>query len=500
MKYSLIILGLCFYGHLIAQEPGTLDLSFGDGNTQGYVELDVSAVAGKVVSQIGPDGKIYLTGKTASKILIIRLLPDGEYDTSFGGDGILELSFGNTQYCGDILLLESGELLVGYSSYDDSYYLQDFSIIKLDSGGDQILEYGYNGVANYITGISNTMRDMVLHDNNRIVFCGHGYLEQGLGWIVSSVDEFGFNDFDFSLPQQQFNSEYVHTAGEMVVLSDSRVAVAGYSGSVATLVMLTSNGEFDVSFGDEGVVLLAGENNYASAVIDRNLSDQILISVLVYEDDLYHTKLFLYEPNSTLNQEFGESGMVEFVETTNNVGVNDIKFQPNGYAVICGSKVNIMTDSISPFIMRILPDGSMDTAFGSFGMGEIVEEYSGMFYTDCGFQNEDKIIAVGRKNDKLVVARYHSGGMLLNHELESSKMDISVQPNPFENFFQVKIPENLLGDVVFTLTDLQGRHLENKRNRTNDVCDFDVRDLPAGMYLLSVANGIVHKEFRLVKQ
>ena len=172
MKYSLIILGLCFYGHLIAQEPGTLDLSFGDGNTQGYVELDVSAVAGKVVSQIGPDGKIYLTGKTASKILIIRLLPDGEYDTSFGGDGILELSFGNTQYCGDILLLETGELLVGYSSYDDSYYLQDFSIIKLDSGGDQILEYGYNGVANYITGISNTMRDMVLHDNNRIVFCG----------------------------------------------------------------------------------------------------------------------------------------------------------------------------------------------------------------------------------------------------------------------------------------------------------------------------------------
>jgi uncharacterized delta-60 repeat protein len=98
--------------------PANVDTSFGEGGRR-IVDLGGSDVAHGVVVQ--PDGKIIVAGTTTtsgatgtSKIAVVRLLPTGDFDSTFGTNGISVISIPGAKLQGNAVGLQSnGDIVVG---------------------------------------------------------------------------------------------------------------------------------------------------------------------------------------------------------------------------------------------------------------------------------------------------------------------------------------------------------------------------------------------------
>jgi len=242
---------------------GSPDLTFGEG--------------GKVVQPVGPeydhvngatlqpDGKIVLVGVSgqyypSQDVAIARFNSDGSLDNTFANGGKLILNLGQwSEEARDIAVLSDGKLLIsGYTNVDAINY--NFLVLRLNSDGSYDNSFGTNGIK--IT-------------NGGMTACG-GYgltvLPDGR-FYVAGVYDFS-NSYDFVVaryladgtPDPLFgNGGFVITgyntydmAKSVVVQSDNKVIIAGYSGfwpqADFALVRYHENGTKDESFGNAGVV------------------------------------------------------------------------------------------------------------------------------------------------------------------------------------------------------------------------------------------------------
>ncbi|MBK6731838.1 MAG: hypothetical protein IPG60_13040 [Bacteroidetes bacterium] len=86
-----------------SQTSGVLDITFGDTGTFTTAFGPQYDVPQGLIIQ--PDGKIVVSGTagtidgTVTNLVLIRLNPDGTYDTSFGEDGIASVDLGISTIC-----------------------------------------------------------------------------------------------------------------------------------------------------------------------------------------------------------------------------------------------------------------------------------------------------------------------------------------------------------------------------------------------------------------
>ncbi|MBW3575339.1 MAG: hypothetical protein KY450_10780 [Actinobacteria bacterium] len=170
---------------------GALDPSFGQGgisyvNTTGIVngsEQNLNESARQSIAQ--PDGKIvvgsYSEGTDNSAIpRVIRLLPDGQLDTTFDGDGIATAPlFGtapNETEFYDIALQGSSYIVTGYGRPGLSGTVDMFAA-RFTSDGTWDRTYGDGGLARIdLAGQDDRGRDLVVFPDGRALLVGSGKL------------------------------------------------------------------------------------------------------------------------------------------------------------------------------------------------------------------------------------------------------------------------------------------------------------------------------------
>jgi uncharacterized delta-60 repeat protein len=123
--------------------------------------------------------------------------------------------------------------------------------------------------------------------------------------------------------------------------------------------------------------------------------------------------LIRYLPNGTLDSTFGTNGIVA-TQAGNNWGdyATDVAVQPDGKIIICGQASRTGPTAYDFVLVRYLPNGMLDTNFGS----------NGITFTDFGYydkanalaiQPDGKIVVTGEATyDGMVVARYLPDGAL----------------------------------------------------------------------------------------
>lgn len=102
---KIALTGLVLSQSLLAVDLGSLDFSLDDGNTEGFVvnEADIQGSGHRNYGNdvlVDPFGKIYVVGTTVTdrdpvvttSVRVIRYLPSGILDTSFSGDGIVDIT------------------------------------------------------------------------------------------------------------------------------------------------------------------------------------------------------------------------------------------------------------------------------------------------------------------------------------------------------------------------------------------------------------------------
>ncbi len=333
---------------------GDLDPTFGT-NGKVVTGFDVPDVPDAIATAVAlqPDGKIVAAGwlfdATANvDFMVTRYNPDGSLDTTFDSDGRVRTDFfGRSDIATALVVQPDGKILVTGTVEDDTSQFH-FAVVRYLPNG--MLDPTFDSDGKAIGGFYGFAEAMALQPDGKIVVAGSGFHGGSNGDItLSRYNPDGTPDGSFG------TGGTVHT--DFGGLLD-----------VPAAVLLLPGGKL--------VVVGSTETNVTSSDI----------------------ALVRYNADGSPDGTFGGAGRIAIDFGGGEVAM-DAVLQPDGRIVVSAS---ISNPSGSFSVLRFLPDGRLDTAFGTDGRA---------FTTFSGF--DEAALAVAMQADGKIVA----GGLALTSTL-----------------------------------------------------------------------------------
>jgi uncharacterized delta-60 repeat protein len=358
---------------------GTLDPTFGDG---GIVWLKYpGSGANAVVVQL--DGKIVVGGYTGPrKFAVVRILPDGSLDPSFGAAGLVETTLGvlNPGYVALALQGDGKIVAVGTTTYAGGKQ-DDFAVVRYLSNGTIDPAFGDGGAV--VTDFSST------NDNPASV----RLLPDGRILVGGQSEPTGANpNTDFALVRLNTDGSLDTTfgtggkvrvdvhgtqdhGGYVALLPGGRAIIGGQSGTTAgntafemSAAGLNADGTLDPTFADAGKMVTSfggsGSQRVLSAAVDA--TGRILLGG-VYSgsgpDDFGALRL---APSGAFDTTFGDGGLVATDFNGQSDEITALLPQSDGKLLVAGFSVPVGGGS-SIASARYLASGQLDPTFGTGG-------------------------------------------------------------------------------------------------------------------------------------
>jgi uncharacterized delta-60 repeat protein len=236
---------------------GRLDPSFGGtGIVVTNLGGDDRDGANAVVVQ--PDGKIVVGGHRGADAAVVRYLPDGRLDSTFGRNGVVVSDFGGEERAIALLLRPDGRLVVVGLKPDGLILSRYFRDGRLDPG------FGRGGIVSTRTpGIE--WRTATPGRDGTIVVAGARIVTgeaQGMALAVARYRADGRPDRTFAGDGLTVTRTFRHWAGatHVAVRPDGRIVLGthGHAGANLAgfaLVRLRKNGSLDSTFGTRGIAV-----------------------------------------------------------------------------------------------------------------------------------------------------------------------------------------------------------------------------------------------------
>ena len=241
---------------------GVLDETFGNNGT---VQLPDFGQANAI--EVLPDDRIVVAGflyddtSEVLRVAVVRLLPDGTLDSSFGGDGIVETDAGS-QYSvayGLDVQADGSVLIAGEIERADVDYFIRLLIARYRDDGTPdpgfgiggLVEAGTGGDFDYGRGITVQGGKPIVagfsEDGDEDLFVAR--LNSGGGFDVSFSGD-GLATVGFPNPCGSRNDD---GANALLLQPDGKVVAAGFAGgNYLALARFESDGELDPAFGVGG--------------------------------------------------------------------------------------------------------------------------------------------------------------------------------------------------------------------------------------------------------
>lgn len=231
---------------------GSLDQTFGaSGIVLTPFERDEALIKDLLIQA---DGRIVAAGRARtgndSDVVVARYNPDGSLDSSFSGDGI-EITQVGTVSTGGVSLeaLPDGKLLVAATAYSSPY---NAYLLRYLPDGALDPTFGQGGIAAQNLGGPVTVDDMALQRDGKILLVGM----RPSGFGVTRVNADGQIDTSFgnagaaiALALNGVTRVAQDRAGGVLVAGRYLVS----TGSEYAVVRFDSNGALDSTFGENGV-------------------------------------------------------------------------------------------------------------------------------------------------------------------------------------------------------------------------------------------------------
>lgn len=386
--------------------PGERDPSFG---TNGLVETHLGGpvssedyardVATDSSGRVVLVGRSERNGQTESDAIIIRYTTSGALDPTFGGgDGIVRLHFGagSFDYLGSVAIDGSGRIVVAGGTASDircTTYC-DPVLIRLTESGQLDPTFSGDGFVT-ISGDERYASSVAIDSAGRILLA--------CGSAVYRLTEAGAFDTTFGhLGRAPVEEAYydlsVDSAGRIVVASDYGV------------MRLLSDGQRDSSFGVYGdgsasVDISPGSSDFVYAVA-VDASDRVVAGGVSFPPgSSWGGQPFVvrFTPSGVLDQSFSGDGIV----LGGDEGlVTDLMVDHAGRYLAVGYSDEL--DTGQNVLIRYLPDGSFDPAFGG-GFGFALVPF---FADDVATDASQRIVVSGVGGEEggdeidFAVARY----------------------------------------------------------------------------------------------
>jgi uncharacterized delta-60 repeat protein len=256
------------YSWIVARfgTDGTLDTTFsGDGWTQIDLGGDRTSAAVQAIRflQDGPDLDIVVAGNAGyqqGRLGIVRLNPDGSFDTAFGSGGIVTDAIGATPQNMDI---QSDGRIVIHGG------LTNPTLARYTTAGALDTSFGTGGVVT--AGVAGTFRDMSILPDDDIMLLGEGSgnaiamrLTPG-GSLDGTFGSGGVAAYDLGVADQ-LRAVVQDASGNLVMVGRHRTIGGTF---VEFLIVRTSgNGVLDATFGVGGFLLERRSDEARAVALD----------------------------------------------------------------------------------------------------------------------------------------------------------------------------------------------------------------------------------------
>ncbi len=234
------------------------------------------------LDESGSDPKIVLFGYAPAPVATTRtdndryvarvLLSDGSLDTSFSGDGLFSIDFGEKKLSDGTrrgVVLGDGTIVSsGYTEFPDTRH--HIELLKLSPAGVPVADFSFNG-----DNSCGAQQDGVICSNPNLPDGGfaeaYGVAVQADGRLVTTgygapaSDSTGTDLVSFRFDGASMDNDYA-TVGALIIdsgaeergrdivaLEDGRLVHVGKYSAVAALYVTDSEGELDANFGDSGI-------------------------------------------------------------------------------------------------------------------------------------------------------------------------------------------------------------------------------------------------------
>ena len=376
------------------------DTSFGTG---GEVLVDVGneQSQARALSQLA-DGKFLVAGFTAEsgRFAVAKLNSDGTFDPSFGTYGKTAFSLGTgweRDYANGMTVAASGQvLLAGWSNIGSLNY---FSVARVSADGTVDTSFGSGGKT--IININGDDRAFaVAVDSVGGIIVAGSTTFAGTHIAVVRLGADGVLDTSFGtggkvIIPTPMQGDYFG-ANSMAIDATGKIIVVGASNSDFGIARLNSNGTFDTSFGNNGLLAISvGSGSAYARTVQFDANGNMLIAGVSGSSNGTLAVVRL-RPNDTLDASFGSNGIAKlaFGGIWYHDDIHALAIDPLGRILVAGtaSPVCCYGDFAAA---RLLSSGALDTAFGANGIvTSSVGENDDIAYA-MALQPDGKIVLAG---------------------------------------------------------------------------------------------------------
>ncbi|HEV3343498.1 MAG TPA: hypothetical protein VG125_24205, partial [Pirellulales bacterium] len=358
---------------------GFLDTSFGNN---GIATINLgssyqSSSAAAVVAE--PNGQIVAAGTAITtqlqgnpgEFMVARFNNDGSLDTSFGGKGYV-ISFLGRAY--SVAVQADGKILVaGGNDFASPVFAGDqhgFLVARYNTDGSLDAGFGNGGVVEtsftslpYPFGASAST--VLVQKDGKIIVAG----TQGGPEAITELVRY---NADGSL-DKSFGSNGISGVGGgvpagnsgAVLQPDGKILVAAappglFPGQSWEVARFNADGSIDTTFGNKGIAPIFAQGTGTTVSLALQPDGRILATSLAGSPNALNPPggaIARLNPDGTLDNTFG-TGVVVYTSTAGVLAV-----QSDGHILLLGDTPNTVSEGLDSF----LPNGQIDTAFGSGG-------------------------------------------------------------------------------------------------------------------------------------
>jgi len=457
---------LLFAGTLSAQ-PFILDPTFGENG------MTVLPVLGDITSfNYDASGNIIAIGahlKThCDSLIMIKTDANGILDETFGTNGILVLEFERlTRW--DFKITDENKILLVVSD-------NQAKMIQLNEDGSFDESFGNNGK---IIILAN-MISVNTEDQNYWLLCNDVPADPYYFCTLSKYNYNGERDKEFGnkiwggqIILQLVGDNYNIYPRDIKILRDQSILIAGYSrfptkSAKIAFCKVDQTGDFVEDFADNGVFTMDLTNGTSA--------DEMLVSIL--EDSngnlvftgycTDHRFVLRVLPNGVIDSTFGENGLYFYKITDPNNGGN-ILLNEDKYLVGWYDRV-----------VRLNSNGTLNTNFNDSG----IYNFENFTFRNMKFQEDKKLVLGGSSEGNFALVRLNIPPAVSVKENDHFPNTQIVFPNPTTDYLHFS------KEVKFEIMDIQGKILLQSENPVQTV---HVNHLKTGLYFIRFEDNRIGK-------
>ncbi len=322
---------------------------------------------------IQSDGKIIAAGSITSgagdrDFGLVRFMPDGSLDTSFGTSGMVTLDFGTSagraaDELRAIAIDSSGRIVVaGYTNRGTN---NDFAMARFNSNGSRDTSFGVNGrvVSNFVN--NDQALAMAIRSDGKIILGGLINNDFGLArYNANGSIDTGFGAGGIARTTM---SSGLDAATCLAIQSDGKIVAGGYATGGAgfdfALARYSANGALDTTFDSDGIVIsdLGGSDQATALAV---MPDGRIVLAGRSDGDLAVAR---YTTAGPLDVSFASFGTARFDLGGANDSANAMILGADGSILLAGG-AGALDSSRNVTLMKLHSDGSADESFATGGI------------------------------------------------------------------------------------------------------------------------------------